>query len=280
MADFTSGARAGAPSQGHSTAPRNLPPHLADLDRRTRRLQRAVLLLALGWAVTLGWIVLQGSASPHAGVAEVLRAERLEIVEPDGQLAFVLTNSHRPAPATIDGQVIMEGQEEERRTPSFIFFDGKGDEVGGMLFRTGDGQDGPSATRHLSLDGYKQDQTVVLAHYQDPGGSLSGLLVSDRPHDLSILDAMAELGLEPGAGRQELQAAVMALPEEGRDARLRELFGVSRLFVGSSREGDAALTLRDGQGRLRLAIGVPEEGAPYIRVLDEAGEVVWELPEG
>jgi len=244
-----------------------------DVRRETRTLRRAVWALAAAWLGTVSFFLLGAAGSP-----DILRAERLEIVEPDGQLAFVLASSAHPEPATIDGQVIMGGQEEERRTPSFIFFDGAGDEVGGMLFSTGSGEDGPSATRHISLDAYKQDQTVVLAHYQNPAGSLSGLLVSDRPEH-SILDALEELGLAPGATRQELQGAIMELPEERRQERLLELFGTSRLFVGSGRQNDAMLSLNDGMGRTRLVIAVPEDGDPYIRILDEDGEVVLELPE-
>jgi hypothetical protein len=129
----------------------------------TQPLRRGLLALGVAWLATVAFVVPRlGPAEP--AIQQVIRAERVEIVEPDGTLAFVLANSQRPEPATIDGQVIMTGQEAERRTPSFIFFDGKGDEVGGMLFRTGPG-DGV-ASRHLSLDGWKQDQTVVLAHYQ------------------------------------------------------------------------------------------------------------------
>jgi hypothetical protein len=245
-----------------------------DLAHELVRLKSMVALLFLAWLGTVGWIALRPAELP-----EVISVERLEIVEPDGQLAFVLANSHRPAPATIDGQVIMEGQEEERRTPSFIFFDGKGDEVGGMLFRTESTPDGGVAARHLSLDGYKQDQTVVLAHYQDPGGAASGLFVSDRPTDMTILEAMAELGLEPGATRDEMERAMQALPEEERGQQLGELFGVDRLFVGSSREDQASVLLRDGQGRPRILLGAPADGDPFIRILDEAGDIVLQLPD-
>jgi hypothetical protein len=249
----------------------------AEMDRlrsRLGRLQAAFVLLAIAWAGTTVWLMTRSSA-----LGPVLALERLEIVEPGGELAFVLTNSARPEPATIDGHVIMAGQEEERRMPSMIFFDGKGDEVGGMLMGVRETERGFHASRHISLDGYKQDQTVVLAHYQDPNGALSGLMVSDRPQDRSVLDALAELGLEPGASREEMEGAIMALPEEGRQERLRELFGVSRVFVGSSRQDEAALTLSDGKGRTRIIIAAPSAGDPYILILDEEGTPVMRIPE-
>lgn len=242
--------------------------------RRMRTLQWMVALLALLWAATVAWMILRQDSTPA-----VLSVERLEIVEPDGQPALVLANSQRPIAATLDGKLIMEGQEAERKgVPSIIFFDGKGDEVGGMLFGSVQGEDGGfQAVRHLSLDGYKQDQTVVLAHYQNPQGAQSGLIISDRPN-MHMFEAMKELGLEPGASRAEMAAAIEALPEESRAQRLRELFGTNRAFFGSSEE-DALLILRDGDGRRRVVIEAPKEGEASIVILDENGEPVLRLPE-
>jgi len=244
------------------------------LGREIRQLRVAVLALGVCLIVIAAWLLLRVPPAPA-----VLSVERLEIVEPDGSLAFVLANSERPVVGTMDGQVILEGQEEERRgVPSIVFFDGRGDEVGGLLTGVRTTYDGYSAIRHLSLDGYKQDQTVVLAHYQDPGGSSAGLRVRDRPLDLSLLDAFGQLGLEPGASREQMRAAIEALPETVREDRLRELFGVQRLFLGSTRERNASLVLHDGKGRLRIIIEVPEEGEANIRVLDEDGGTVLRLP--
>lgn len=242
------------------------------LERRIGRLRAAVILLAVTWLGLAGWIVLRPPVPP-----EVLEVERLDIVEPDGQPAFVLANSERAVPATIEGRVLLEGQERERANPSFIFFDGHGDEVGGMLFRNRETAEGFQATRHLSMDGFRQDQTVVLTHSQDPGGARSGLQVNDVP-GRSILETLAELGLEPPATRQELDAAVDSLAGEEGEAGVRRLFGVDRLFVGSDRANEATLVLRDGAGRPRIRLGVPDEGDPYVRVLDEEGEPVVELP--
>jgi hypothetical protein len=47
--------------------------------------------------------------------------------------------------------------------------------------------------------------------------------------------------------------------------------------VDSNWSKDAVLQLSDGAGRPRI-ITMPENGAPYIRVLDETGAVVMDLP--
>jgi len=256
------------------TAGMTTDPGIEELRKELSRLRRAVAILGAVLAISIGWFLWRAPSLPA-----VLSLERLDIVEPDGSLAFVLANSQRPAGATMNGQTLLEGQEEERRgVPSFIFFDGKGDEVGGFTLGVRTTADGFSATRHLSLDGYKQDQTVVLAHYQDPEGSSAGIRISDRPLAVSMVEALGELGLEPGPTREQLQAAIGALPEDGRAERLRDLFGVQRLFVGSDRDRNASLVLRDGAGRPRILLMAPSDGAPSIHILDETGKPVLNRP--
>ena len=229
------------------------------LQRQLAYHRAALVALIVLMSGTTVWLALRPPTIPP-----VLAVERLDIVEADGKPALVLANSQRPAAATVDGQQVMSGQEEERRgIPSIIFFDGKGDEVAGMLFGVRETPNGYSVTRHLSLDAYGQDQTVVLAHYQDPMGSTSGLTISNRPQH-SQLDTFRELGLQPGATREQLTAAIQAIPQEQRAARRRELFGTTRAFFGSARSGDARLELRDGQGRVRIVIEAPETGDPSI----------------
>ena len=240
-----------------------------------------VKLLWVVIAALAGVVIWMATVSPQTAATSspaVLTAERLEIVEPDGSLAIVLANSQLPAVGTINGQVIMQGQEEERRgIPSIVFFDGKGDEVGGMAFGVNETGDGYQAVRHIALDAHEQDQAVVLMHYQDPNGAMSGLSVSERPTH-SISDSLTELGLAVGASREQLQAAIMQIPEAERAARMGSLFGTPRAFLGSTREGEAALTLRDGEGRPRIVIEAPRNGDAVIRILDTEGATVLMLP--
>jgi len=253
----------------HANRPEN-PGIRVELHTRTRRLEVGVVVLMLAVA----WTALR-----PFGADGVLTAERLEIVEPDGRLAFVLASSARPVPATIDGRVLLEGQEEERRHPTIIFFDGKGDEVGGMTFSNEETEDGVSATRHLAMDGFEQDETLVLRHHQDADGASSGLHVTDRPRDRSLVDVLEGLGLEVPVTRDELEAVIDSLREERRDDELRALFGVSRLSLGSDRDERASLVLRDGEGRARVLLAAPAQEDPYLRFLDEEGAIVLELPE-
>ena len=243
------------------------------LRRQVTVLWIVVVVFAFAFSGAVSWL-----AMTPVSATDLLRVERLEVVEPDGSLSMVLANSRRPAVATLDGQVLMEGQEEERRgTPSITFFDGKGTEVGGLALGVTEQSGSYRAIRHLSLDAHDQDQAVVLMHYQNPDGSTSGLSITDRP-DHSLVDALAELGVSAGASREQLQAALESLPEEGRQARLRKLFGTPRAFLGSIR-GEASLELRDAEGRPRIVIEVPHDGEPAIRILGEDGAILSRLPD-
>lgn len=251
-----------------------------NLQRQLSALRIAMVVLVLGWLGTTMWGV---ASTGTVSTPKVLTVERLNIVEPDGKPAIVLANSQRPIAATQDGKLLLKGQEEERKgTPSITFFDGKGDEVGGMAFGNQETPDGYEAVRSLSFDGHGQDQTVVLSHYQNPEGSESGLSISNRPTQ-SMLETQAQLGIKPGATREKLSQAVEAVlkdlsPQE-QEARLRELFGTPRAFFGSSFEGKASLELKDGEGRLRLVLEAPKKGDPVLRFLDEEGNTVLQLPE-
>lgn len=250
--------------------------HVEHLVRRVRGLTAGVGILALSWLGMVAWVLTSAGSPEHH---DVLSVERLEIVEPDGERAIVLANSQRAVPATFDGQVLLEGQEEERRHPTIIFFDGHGDEVGGMTFSNETTEDGFRAIRHFAMDGYKQDETMALRHHQDAEGTSTGFHVFYRPQDRTLEEILAGHGLELPVTRQEVEALIEDLREGGRDEELRQVLGARRVFLGSDRDNLASLVLRDGLERPRILLGAPAEGDPFIRVLDAEGQILAEFPE-
>jgi hypothetical protein len=244
------------------------------LERKVARLTTAFAGLAVLWVLTVGWVALDRSALPA-----VVSVERLEIREPDGSLAFALANSAHPTVATMDGEVLLADQAAERRHPNFIYFDGNGDEVGGLMLRTVDGPDGPSVSRFMTFDGMDHQEVLVLGHNQGPAGSTTGLRVFQHAPGATLIGGLRDVGAEPGATRAELQAAIAAIPEDERAERMRSLLGITRLELGTSLEGEAGLTLHDAEGRPRIVLETPADGEPSLRFLDENGETVLRLPE-
>src|SRR3712207_5577511 len=70
---------------------------------------------------------------------EVIDVERINVVEKDGRLRMVISNRERQTPVVVDGKTFPQ---EGGRSAGMIFFNEKGDEVGGLIFRgnTGEGQ--------------------------------------------------------------------------------------------------------------------------------------------
>jgi hypothetical protein len=233
------------------------------------RLRIAITVLAIGLLASMFWIWHSSSSQPR-----VLSVERLDIVEPDGELAMVLSSSaHVPLPM-IDGQKLAGA--EARHSPALIFFDGKGDEVGGILMTNEEFEDGYRAGRHLSFDQFGQDQTLVLHHYEQDGIASTGLRIDSRPFDISLPEALRELGLEPASTREEFMEVIGQLEPQER----ARLFGAgTRAFFGSDFSENAVISLGDGQGRTRLRMAVTEDGDASLEFLDEDGRVSFRIPE-
>src|SRR5207244_3617542 len=113
--------------------------------------------------------------------------ERINIVEKDGKLKMVISNSERQHPGVIDGKSL-----SRTRPPGMLFFNEKGDECGGLSF-DGNQKDGKgTASALLAFDRFRQDQTVGIQYGESNGQYYAGLRVWDRP-DAPIGDVIDQL---------------------------------------------------------------------------------------
>jgi hypothetical protein len=233
---------------------------LVRLERRLQRQQRiAGIALALLCAV-LAMATLQAQTGRQR-IAE-LDVERLNVVEPDGQLVMSLANTMRLPDPLLGGKTLETG----RNGPGIIFFDGKGWEVGGLTYGT---RANGGATGHFSFDQFHNDQ-VVYMQYDDNGSTnkRAGLFVMDRART-PTLDEIVRLRGEQASASAERKAAI--------DAQLRGT-AAQRVFVGAENE-TAMVRLRDRQGRERIRLAVDQQGAARLEFLDAAGAVVERLPK-
>src|SRR5262245_55058114 len=193
--------------------------------------------------------------------------ERINIVEKDGKLKMVISNSERQHPGVIDGKTL-----SRTRPAGMLFFNDKGDECGGLSF-SGDQKDGKTgASALLAFDRFRQDQTVGIQYGESNGQYYAGLRVWDRSDESlgEVVDRLQAIQNMPD-GPEKTQAM----------QKLREMpaaNGPQRVFVGKTREKAAALTLSDPQGRPRLQLMVDAQGAARLEFLDEKGSVVQRLP--
>lgn len=206
-----------------------------------------------------------------------LAAERIDIVEPDGGLAIALSNSKTSAKLRFDGEILHGAS--NRDIPNIIFFDGKGDEVGGLAFANYKEKDAPfQAIRHLAFDGFRQDEVITMSHFVQNGKSRKGVYIYDRP-DIPIMDALRESGIDPNDTPDILGKKLKRFKEKNPE-RHEELWGnPRRVAVQTNEDNEAELLLGDAQGNIRLRFVVKPEGAAFIEFLDEEQNVVKRLKQ-
>ena len=196
-------------------------------------------------------------------------AERVNIVEPDGTLRLVISNTERFPDPVLNGKSL--GKRDGGSAAGIIFYNEEGDECGGLVFGGKRAGDEYTAGGSLTFDQYHQDQVIGFQHDDANGQRSAALRVWDRP-DMPLdewierINPIFELPDGP-----EKQAAIQQLLESG-------LLAAQRVFVGRDRNRDAAVCLFDAQGRLRLRLAVDAAGAPVLQFFDEAGEVIAAYP--
>ncbi len=146
---------------------------------------------------------------------EELNVERINIVSQEGKVRLVITCAERAPDPVVNGQAFTR----QGRSPGLIFYNADGDECGGLVFGGGRNGDRHTASSGLFLDQFLQDQVVGLAYDDEDGRRSYGLRIWERP------------------------TAPVTSPE-GQG-------GVGRAFVGRTSDGEAAVILRDRQGRRR-----------------------------
>ena len=234
--------------------------HICRLERRVQTQQRIVAGALVLLVAALAMATLQAQ-SARQRITE-LDVERLNVVEPDGQLVMTIANRDRLPDPLLGGKTL----DTARNGPGIIFFDGKGWEVGGLLYST---RPNGGATGHVSLDQFHNDQVVYL-QYDDNGSTnkRAGLFVMDRART-PTLDEIVRLRGEQASATAERKAAI--------DTQLRGI-AAQRVFVGAENE-TAMVRLRDRQGRDRIRLAVDQQGVARLEFLDAAGAVVERLPK-
>ncbi len=230
-------------------------------------LQRQNRLLKAGLALgaTLGLMV---AAKPARTRFAEIDVERINIINAEGRNELVLANHSRLPGVVMDGTQLPD----HRAMPGLIFYNQKGDECGGLVWKGNLGQDGkPESGMHLSMDRFGGDQQLALGHYEDGGRMNTGLNIYDRglAKDYTPLyEAMEKAPAGPEKEKLKQQWIAAGGPQ------------TSRLFVGRTGGDSSAVILADKQGHARIMMLVQPDGTPSLRFLNEKGEVVQRFPEG
>ena len=221
----------------------------------------AMLYSFLVSSLALYLIITKIGANENPKFTEVT-AQRFNIVEPDGALKMVLSNSERQHHGILNGEALPERE----RPAGLIFFNAVGDECGGLVF---DGNK-EEAGFVLSIDQFRNDQIMQLQYMEDvPGKERKyGLQLWDYPKENSY----AERNLQFKKMEQlETQQEQDSLYEQ---MKIDSLLMEDRLFLGKRFSKDVGLFIKDARGRERIKIYVNQENKAIFEVMDENGNFI------
>lgn len=221
---------------------------------------------------TLAATVLMGATQTVAKKTrfEEIEVQRINLVEPDGTLRLVISDTAR-APGAI-----FKGREYPhpggRRMAGMIFFNDEGTENGGLIFGGAKDKSGKlTSSGHLSFDNYEQDQVMVLESNQDGDKKTSYVGINEQP-DWSLAELIELLDKNKDLPPAQQQALAERFAREKGGA------GMQRAMLGRLSDGSVALKLRDRDGRVRILLSVAADGNPSLQFLDAEGKAVNQLP--
>ena len=234
------------------------------MNRIEKRL-RILEIYAASSLILISALAIMAFAPQKRSFSEI-DVERLNVVEKNGRLRLVIANSSRMPDPVVDGKAF-----KTERPPGILFYNGLGDEDGGLVFGAVASDDKYGAYHGLSFDQYKQSQILALVYDDHSGRRHAGLRIWDRP----------ETPISEIIRRRE---EIAHMPEGDEKARAEESLrkadsSPTRVFVGKNVEEDAQVVLSDARGAARINIVVPAEGTPKLEFLNESGDVVYRLPD-
>jgi hypothetical protein len=242
--------------------------------RRVRNELRFLKLYALLSSLTIATLMVAAFRGPRRETFDVIDVKRINVLNESGTPALAIAGLGRLPGPTFEGKEYPQELSGGRTGASgMIFFNERGDEVGGLTWAGKLVGDGYQAGGGLMFDQFHQDQVVGL-QYQDDGTNRSaGLNVWDRSTEVSIahiLELVDARRTATGAARDSVERAIQELAASG--------LGAHRAFLGS-RNRAAFLGLQDPQGRTRVRLSVDSLGVARLEFLDESGNVTREVSE-
>lgn len=230
-------------------------------------MKKTNLLLKL-YAVTLTFIlaffIVSGfKTNPSKQKIDELTVQRLNVVEPDGTLKMVISDSEKQHPGMFDGKKM----DERERQPGMIFFNEEGDEVGGLVY-AGNKKDGAGMV--LSFDQYKNDQIMQMQYLRAGNGKQQyGMNIWDRSEKITnpklnfIQDSLKAKGFSNSEIPKEIEKINDGKPVTS-----------TRMFTGKNFDHQVGMFLKDEFGNDRIKIYIDKNNEPKFEILNNKGKII------
>jgi hypothetical protein len=199
-----------------------------------------------------------------------INVENINIVDKDGTVRMRLFNNDNIPPAIMDGKDILPGHRQKDPIAGVMFYNGEGDECGGLIFGSKRDEKGNyESGASITFDQYKQDQ-VVQIHYSDDNGQKNyGFSVYDRPN--TPLPELMD---------KHHNIINSELSEVEKDRELDKIWegNTERAFMGKNSKGEVTVQLSDSKGNPRIRMVIDDNDEPRMEFLDGEGNVTYKLP--
>lgn len=227
------------------------------LAKEVRFLKRYSIALTLLLAI----FVLMSFRGNNRTKFEEIDVERINVLEKDGTLKMVISNSARQHPGMANGKSLPQ----RKREAGMIFFNSAGYECGGLVYDA----DKSSAGMVYSVDQFRNDQIMQLQYMEDGSKNRTyGFKLWDRPDNFTMDD---QLHLVDSLQALHQEAAIN---KAFRQMGAKGFLGRDRLFLGKTNKGEVGLFICDDQGRPRIRIYVDKNNQTQFETLDEEGNVI------
>lgn len=196
-------------------------------------------------------------------------AEKINITDKDGNVKFTLFNNENIPPAIMNGEDILPGHRQNDNTAGILFYNGEGDECGGLVFGSKAKEDGSyESGLSLTFDQYKQDQVVQMSVSEENGLRHYGISIFDRP-DFPLTEYIQRYN--------QIQTMEEG-PEKKNALNMLHENNCRRIFLGKSQNGEVAVRLNDSKGNERIRMVIDANDIPRMEFLDQHGQVIYSLP--
>lgn len=230
-----------------------------------------LLRIAVIASLALSAVVLTtGMKGSNNGRFETLSVERLNIIEADGTVKMLLTNTARfPTTEVVNGKVL---NEDRKKRSGMLFFNEEGIEAGGFIYDGSKTERGHSAGMSLTFDKYDGDQVMQLLTVDEKRGDKrvirSGLAFNDRP-EFETQDRTREIMRELAqiTDEAEWHKKVKEYEQQGL------VGGAPRILLGKTTEQNNGLFLFAKDGSPRAMFFVDEHDEVQLQFLNSKGEV-------
>ena len=242
------------------------------------KIEREIRLLkAYAYCSTLlfGVLIFVAAKSPGTAKFTEIDAERINIREANGKLRLAIANTDRMPGGTVAG-VDLKYRDGKRGGAGMIFFNDEGDEDGGLTWEGKATDSTHIASSTIRFDNYRQNEAIGMSHSQKGNLKESALEVWDSPNAPISADFAREYASVGARADGPDKTAAMKSLIQRHATEVGQL--TRRVFVGRTKDDDAAVLLMDRNGKPRMRMAVDTANNASLQLLDENGKVVSKWP--